>query len=139
MNQSGDSVQAYLKSIGKYPLLTVFEEIELGCQIQTMLNPPAGFSEAELVQIKNQGQWAKRKMIRSNLRLVITVAKQRQRRGVEMPDLIQEGNLGLERAVEKFDPTKGYKFSTYAYWWIRQAITRAIKWLRKINYTVYVR
>jgi len=126
MNKAEDSVRTYLKSIGKYPLLTSAEEIELAHEIQVMLHPPADLNPAELEQIRKRGQLAKQKMIRSNLRLVVALAKKYQRHGLELLDLIQEGSLGLERATEKFDPTKGYKFSTYAYWWIRQGITRAL-------------
>ena len=126
MTQTKNSVGTYLGEIGKYPLLTREQEIELAKQIQAMLEPPAGLSARQSKQLKARGQLAKRKMIRSNLRLVVRIAKKYQNRGLELLDLIQEGSIGLEKAAEKFDHTKKNKFSTYAYWWIRQAITRAI-------------
>ncbi len=126
MNQAPDSLRNYLHSIAKYPLLNRVEEIELGKQIQTMLHPPSGLEPDQLEEINQCGQRAKQKMILSNLRLVVLLAKKYQNRGLELLDLIQEGNLGLDKATEKFDPHKGYKFSTYASWWIRQAIQRGL-------------
>ena len=146
--QPNDLVDAYLKEIGRVPLLEASEEIILAKQVQRMISvlekkeeleketsiilsnqdwaDALELSEKELNSILRQGHRAKDKMIQSNLRLVVSIAKKYQKRNLELLDLIQEGSMGLERAVEKFDHTKGYKFSTYAYWWIRQGITRAI-------------
>lgn len=119
----------YLASIGREPLLTPAEEIELGNQVQAMMrlveSDRSDFSAQERKIIKI-GRRSKERMMKANLRLVVSVAKKYQGKGLELLDLIQEGSLGLERAVEKFDPTRGYKFSTYAFWWIRQSMTRAI-------------
>ena len=109
---SDDPVRLYLKEIGKYPLLTTEEEIALAKQIAE------GTPEEQAA--------AKKKLSEANLRLVVSIAKRYVGRGMQFLDLIQEGNLGLIKAAEKFDYTKGYKFSTYATWWVRQAITRAI-------------
>ena len=109
---SDDPVRLYLKEIGKYPLLTTEEEIALAKQIAE------GTPEEQAA--------AKKKLSEANLRLVVSIAKRYVERGMQILDLIQEGNLGLIKAAEKFDYTKGYKFSTYATWWVRQAITRAI-------------
>jgi RNA polymerase primary sigma factor len=118
-----------LATIGREPLLTPSEEIELGNQVQKMM----GLTETKVNEFSPQelkvirvGRRAKDRMIKANLRLVVSIAKKYQGKGLEILDLIQEGSLGLERAVEKFDPSRGYKFSTYAFWWIRQSMTRAI-------------
>ena len=132
-----DPVRMYLKEIGKVPLLSPEEEIDLaqkmsdGNHAQERLDSAGedGLSGEELAQLKAQlkaGEKAKQKLAEANLRLVVSIAKRYVGRGMLFLDLIQEGNLGLIKAVEKFDYTKGYKFSTYATWWIRQAITRAI-------------
>lgn len=119
----------FLATISREPLLTAAEEIELGNHIQRMMDIIARknteYSEEEARMIR-LGRKSKNRMMRANLRLVVSVAKKYQGKGLDLQDLIQEGSLGLERAVEKFDPTRGYKFSTYAFWWIRQSMSRAI-------------
>lgn len=144
-----DNIGAFFKEMARYPLLTAEEEITLANDVKSMLEVEKTRqkliaqkeqqpSKAELATAMGlesprqleillyRGKVAKRKMIRSNLRLVVSIAKRYLNRGVPFLDLIQEGAIGLNRATEKFDPNKGYKFSTYAYWWIRQAITRTI-------------
>jgi RNA polymerase sigma factor (RpoD-like family) len=145
---SDDSVGAFFKEMARYPLLKPDEEVELANRIRYLNEvetlrsqltgdlgrPPTkaevakamSLSERQLEYQLHRSRVAKRKMIRSNLRLVVSIAKRYINRGVPFLDLIQEGALGLNRATEKFDPDKGYKFSTYAYWWIRQGITRTI-------------
>ncbi len=136
---TNDPVRMYLKEIGKVPLLTAEQEVILAKAIEEGEAATAELDKAaasghrpaparlrELQRTERQGQLAKKKLIEANLRLVVSIAKRYVGRGMLFLDLIQEGNLGLIRAVEKFDYTKGYKFSTYATWWIRQAITRAI-------------
>ena len=147
-SSSPNLVSKYLKSIGKIPLLTHEEEITLGKTVQRMmaleeikaeleetLNRTPSIEEwaqqadmqiTELEKVTAAGMRAKKKMVNANLRLVVSIAKKYSGSKLEMMDLIQEGNIGLSRGVEKFDPLKGYRFSTYANWWIRQAITRAI-------------
>ncbi len=145
---TADMVRTYLHEIGRVPMLTHEQEIIFGKQVQQMmllqekkevlaksldreptdeeLAGHAHMNEDDLKEVMNRGRRAKQKMIEANLRLVVSIAKKYQKRNLEFLDLIQEGTMGLERGVEKFDPMRGYKFSTYAYWWIRQAITRAI-------------
>jgi RNA polymerase primary sigma factor len=132
---SFDPVRMYLKEIGKVPLLTAEQEVTLAQRIEAGLHATerleleANVTEeahASLEAVAVDGQLAKRQLTEANLRLVVSIAKRYVGRGMALLDLVQEGNLGLIRAVEKFDYTKGFKFSTYATWWIRQAITRAI-------------
>lgn len=147
-SKSSDTVRAYLKAIGRVPLLTHEEEILYGKQVKHMMAYDAvrealteEFGEspdwetwaaraettvADLRAALAAGERAKQQMIRANLRLVVSIAKKYTERNLDLLDLVQEGSIGLNRAVEKFDPAKGYRFSTYAYWWIRQAMTRAI-------------
>ena len=143
-----DLVRSYLRDIGRVPLLSHEQEITLGRQVQELvaletleaeikehsgdqlsaeqLAKAAGLSGLQLKRKLQSGRRAKERMVAANLRLVVSVAKKYTKRNMELLDLIQEGTIGLVRGVEKFDPTRGYKFSTYAYWWIRQGITRAI-------------
>jgi RNA polymerase nonessential primary-like sigma factor len=143
-----DLVRSYLRDIGRVPLLSHEQEITLGRQVQDLVSleiiesdlednlgekpdihlfaQKAGLSTNQLKLKLKSGKRAKERMVAANLRLVVSVAKKYTKRNMELLDLIQEGTIGLVRGVEKFDPTRGYKFSTYAYWWIRQGITRAI-------------
>ena len=134
-----DLVKAYLREIGKVALLTAVEEVELSKRIEAGLyateklrqhtdgeaKVPAAMRR-DLAEVERDGERAKRHLLEANLRLVVSLAKRYQGRGLDLLDLVQEGNLGLVRAVEKFDYAKGYKFSTYATWWIRQALQRAL-------------
>ena len=139
VNVVGDSIRMYLRDIGKIDLLTPAEEVELAKKYQAGLAAEAALAQMnegsvevdrrerrKLMRVQRAGQEAKDKLVAANLRLVVSVAKKYRGRGLPLLDLVQEGNLGLIRAVEKFDYTKGFKLSTYATWWIRQAVTRAI-------------
>jgi RNA polymerase nonessential primary-like sigma factor len=146
---TSDLLRSYLRDIGRVPLLSHEQEITLGRQVQELMQidelreelrlrsggiepgeaelaEAAGLTPPQLKRRLQLGRRAKERMVAANLRLVVSVAKKYTRRNMELLDLIQEGTIGLVRGVEKFDPTRGYKFSTYAYWWIRQGITRAI-------------
>ena len=141
-HSSTDPVRQYLREIGRVDLLSAEQELLLARLVQRrqlLLDQQQQDSDAseawaarcelsltELRQALHRGRRAKERMIQANLRLVVAVAKKYQQRGLELLDLVQEGTLGLERGVERFDPSRGFRFSTYAYWWIRQAVTRAI-------------
>jgi RNA polymerase sigma factor (sigma-70 family) len=137
-----DAVGRFLKIIGRYSLLSPEEELRLAYQVQRMMalleqrrqdesledwSRRVGIPVGELQRILQEGEAAKRRMVECNLRLVVSIAKRYRNRGLPFLDLIQEGTIGLTRAVEKFDPTRGYKFSTYATWWIRQSVNRGIQ------------
>lgn len=132
---SEDPLSHYLSEIGTYPLLSADDEVDLAKRIERgqkateRLVDPTGLTKADMTKlgiVVRRGTEARQEFIRANLRLVVSIAKRYSKAGLPMLDLIQEGNLGLIRAVEKFEYRKGFKFSTYATWWIRQAITRAI-------------
>ncbi len=126
---SSDSIGWYLSTIGRVPLLTPAEEIELAHHVQAgkrLQELPEDSLTPQQRRKLRMAQRARDRMMAANLRLVVSVAKKYQNQGLELLDLVQEGAIGLERAVDKFDPAMGYKFSTYAYWWIRQGMTRAI-------------
>jgi RNA polymerase nonessential primary-like sigma factor len=146
--ESLDLFRVYLDDIGRYPLLTKEDEIELSqayeagldAQLKLADTSPDDPARPDLEIVADHGEWARRKMIESNLRLVVSIARRFSATGLPLGDLVQEGNLGLLRAVEKFDWRKGFKFSTYATWWIRQAIARgaADRGARAIRLPVHV-
>ena len=146
---SCDALSTHLRNLARIPLLTHEEEITLARAVQALRSlgdiseeltlrsggqapsldawaAEVGLTPLELVRRRRRGQRAKQRMVSANLRLVVTIARKYASRQLELEDLVQEGNIGLIKAVERFDPTRGYKFSTYAYWWIREGITRAI-------------
>lgn len=132
-NPKNDSFGEYLSKIGKLRVLTRKEEAELGDKVQKAIQVTQLLAEGvepesteEYERILDEGQKARQTMIEHNIRLVVFIAKRYQHRGISTEDLVQEGTVGLHKAVEKFNPELGYKFSTYAYWWIRQAITKAL-------------
>ena len=143
-----DLFRVYLDQIGQHPLLTKEDEIELSqayeagldAQLKLADTSPDDPARPDLEAVAARGEWARRKMIESNLRLVVSIARRFSATGLPLGDLVQEGNLGLLRAVEKFDWRKGFKFSTYATWWIRQAIARgaADRGARAIRLPVHV-
>ncbi|HEX2157407.1 MAG TPA: sigma-70 family RNA polymerase sigma factor, partial [Actinomycetes bacterium] len=146
--QTTDSFRLYLDEVGRHPLLTKEDEIELSqayeagldAQLKLADTAPDDPARPDLEATADRGEWARRKMIESNLRLVVSIARRFSATGLPLGDLVQEGNLGLLRAVEKFDWRKGFKFSTYATWWIRQAIARgaADRGARAIRLPVHV-
>ena len=134
-SEEEDLLQLYLNDIGKYPLLTRDDEVRLGTLTQAGQVAAAKLARGDALTVAAQeeleaevraGEDAARKFVRSNLRLVVSIAKKYQASGLPLLDLIQEGNFGLIQAVERFDPRRGFKFSTYATWWIRQTIARGI-------------
>jgi RNA polymerase primary sigma factor len=146
--ESLDLFRVYLDQIGRHPLLTAEDEIELSQAYEAGLDAQLKLADTtaddparpDLEAVADRGEWARRKMIESNLRLVVSIARRFSATGLPLGDLVQEGNLGLLRAVEKFDWRKGFKFSTYATWWIRQAIARgaADRGARAIRLPVHV-
>ena len=124
------SLSAFLGEIGRHQLLTPEQELTLGRKVQAMVALQERCSACDYNDLERRtlrtGERAKRQMITANLRLVVNLAKRYQGKGLDLLDLIQEGTIGLNRAVEKYDPTRGHRFSTYAYWWIRQGLNRAL-------------